>query len=126
MNGEDGAAAVVRTLQHRLQLEPAKLLGRARHFGFELGGKRFVGLTLEQFHESARIVEPRGELQVGSDPALEGANFLDLLPRALPVGPEYRFTLTGFEILEPRYLAIQVKESLVVRRGVASGRRRKR
>jgi hypothetical protein len=52
---------------------------------------------------------------VRGDPPLEGADFFDLLSCPGGIRPERRIGLASFKIPEPRYLAIEVKESLGVR-----------
>jgi hypothetical protein len=119
MDRENCPASVVGTLQHGLQLESLQRIGGARDFSFELSGERVVGLSREKLGQTGGVVEPGDELLIGRDPALERADFLDLLAGSCAIGPECRLALACLEILEPRYLAIQVKESLGVRRRVA-------
>jgi hypothetical protein len=116
---ENRAASVVGTLQHRLQFESLQGIGGARDFRLELGGERGIRLGREKFGQTGCVVESGDQLLVGRDPALEGPDFLDLLTGSCAIGPESRFALARLEILEPRYLAIQVKESLGVRRRAA-------
>jgi hypothetical protein len=116
---EDRATSVVGTLQHRLQLESLQRIGGARDLRLELGGERIVGLGRKKFGQAGRVLESVDQLVIGRDPALEGADFFDLLTGSCAIGPECRFALARLEILQPRYLAIQVKESLGVRRRAA-------
>jgi hypothetical protein len=103
-------------LQHCLQLESLQRIGGAPDFRLELCGKGAVGLRREEFSQTGGVLETGNQLLIWRDPALEGADFLDLFPGSCAVGPEYRLTLARLEVLESRYLAIQVKESLGVRR----------
>jgi hypothetical protein len=119
MDGEQGIAAVVGSLEHGLQLEATEVVAGACDFLVEFDRERPVGLSGEQFDQAGRVVESIDQLLIRGDPALKRPDFGDLLPGARRVRPECGFGLACLEVLEPRYLAIQVKESLVVRRRAA-------
>jgi hypothetical protein len=88
MDRQDGTARVVGALEHGLKFEAIHPVAEPGDFGRKLGVQRLVGVGVEQFGQTRRVVEAGDQLLVGADPALEDPDFVDLLASAGTVSPE--------------------------------------
>ena len=119
MNGEDRVAGIVGVAQQGLQLERFENRRDALHLGGELGRQTFIGLGGDQLTHAAGVRQPIPQRPRRHHPALESFHFLDQSTGAIGVGPESGIGLLSFELLQPRFLAGQVKETPKARGSVA-------
>jgi hypothetical protein len=115
MDGQQRVPAVFRALQHGLELERLDPAGNLLRLPHQLRLHGRIGLRLEQLRHLDGALDPLAEIVVGSDPGLQGLDFLDGGAGRFGIGPEAGFGLPRFQRGQALGLGGKVKESLEVR-----------